>query len=160
MNNANKTLPKKPDIDEASGQAFLRDHIVDRASEARLRHGPYWDRNSIEALLKDERCVRFPVRLEFNAEVLEPGEFAFMQQNNPDTPKDGFTLFIHSHFANREDALPFLVAYHLVVFNYGDIADAEEDELFGAALMNMEQEEYYQTVCMFANEIAPRGCGH
>ena len=83
-----------------------------------------------------------------------------MHQIDENDPKAGFQLFIHSHFEGREDALPFLVSYHLVVVNYGDIADAEEAEMFGAALMNMDREAYYETVCMFADEIAPRGCGH
>ena len=89
MSLANKPLGKKPEIDERSGQESLRGHIIDKANEARLRYGPYWDFARMQDLLQDPQCVRFPVEISFNACQLQQGEFAFMQQRDPDNAKNG-----------------------------------------------------------------------
>ncbi len=46
-----------------------------------------------------------------------------------------------------------LIAYHLVVPNYGDIAGADEAELFGATLLGLEVHDYYQALCAASDEV-------
>lgn len=150
---AQRSLPGKPEIDERSGQESLQGHIVDRASAAYVQYGPDWTIQKIDALLQDSKYVRFPVALRFEADQLQSGEFAYMHQNNPDKPSNGFTLYIHPHFRFRIADLPFLIAYHLVIVNYGDIADSNEAELFGATLMGMEQDAYYEKICSLTDEL-------
>ena len=153
MNSPNSSLPAKPKVDELSGQQSLHDHIIDKANDARLAYGPYWDFERIQNMMKDSKFVRFPVQIVFDASPLEPGEFAFVHQKNDQSPSDGFILFIHPFFEQQDDVLPLLIAYHLVVVNYGDIADSEEAEIFGATLMNMDKEEYYQAICALADQV-------
>ena len=136
------------------GQQSLRDHIITKTHEARQAYGPQFDYPTILELLKDSRFVRYPVRLEFGHEALQPGEFAYMQQV-AEHPKDGFVLSIHPFFQDRKDTLPLLIAYHLVLVNYGDIASHEEAELFGANLLGMDVEEYYRQLCQWADRIPP-----
>ncbi len=153
MNLPNKSLGKKPDIDERSGQESLHAHLIDKANEARLQYGPYWDFTRIQEMMKDPKCVRFPVEIRFDSNELQSGEFAYMKQRNESDPKQGFELYIHPHFEANDEALPLLIAYHIVVVNYGDIVDSHEAEIYGSTLMNMDQEEYYQAVCEYADQI-------
>ena len=134
------------------GKQSLSDHIATRTREARVAYGSQIDYAVMQALLKDSRFVRYPVQLKFNAEPLQPGEFAYMQPVG-DHPQEGFVLFIHPFFQDREDVLPMLMAYHLVCVNYGEIATHEEAELFGAGLLGMDVKEYYQKICELADSI-------
>jgi hypothetical protein len=61
---------------------------------------------------------------------------------------------VHPLFADRPDDLPALVAYHIPVVNYGAIVDAEAAELYGAALLDLEPDEYYARLCALADAIA------
>ena len=127
----------------------LRDHVVTKALEARGRYGEIdWD--AMQRILADPAVVRFPTEVRFDAGPLAEGEFGWPQPVG-DQPAAGFVLCIHPCFAERYDVLPLLVAYQLVRVNYGEIATHEEAELFGAALLGLDAEEYYQRLCELAD---------
>ncbi|RMF75546.1 MAG: hypothetical protein D6744_13335 [Planctomycetota bacterium] len=132
----------------------LSGHVRERAELARRRYGPRIDMAALERILDDREIVRYPVALRFDAEPLEPGEFAFAAQRGTH-PSEGFDLFVHPHFRERVDVLPLLVAYHLVCVNYGDIVTHEQAECFGATLLGIDVDEYYERLCALADEIAP-----
>ena len=142
----------KPKLTPEAGQQALRDHAVRVAQEARERYGGVVDAAAMQRMLQDELVVRYPTTLCFDAEALEPGEFAFPQPLGQH-PSDGFRLCVHPYFEQRPDALPLLIAYHLVRINYGEIAGSREAESFGAALLGLGVEEYYQAVCALADEL-------
>jgi len=48
------------------------------------------------------------------------------------------------------------VLYQLVVVNYGEFASADDAEIFGAAVLGLSKEDYYQGVCELADQIAPQ----
>lgn len=146
------STPDKPDLTPEAGQKALRDHAVHVAEEARARYGGVVDEAAIRRMLSDELVVRYPTTLYFDADALQPGEFAYAQPLG-EQPADGFRLCVHPYFEHRSEALPLLVAYHLVRINYGEIAGAPEAEAFGAALLGMDVEEYYQAVCALADEL-------
>ena len=104
-------------------------------------------------LLDDRQYVRYPVRLCFDARPLQPGEFAYAQMVAEGQPDQGFILFVHSHFESSPSVLPMLIAYHLVCVNYGDIADHEAAEVFGATLLGMDPETYYQMLCQLVDQM-------
>ena len=139
---------------EQDGRLALRDHIIDRAAEARGRHGPVIDADAIMRVLDDRRAVRFPVGVRFDAEPLEPGEFAWPMPLG-EKPGEGFCLFIHPHFERRPEAWPLLISYHIPTVNYGEIVTAEDAEHFGATLLGMDVESYYSALCALADEISP-----
>ncbi|RMH13718.1 MAG: hypothetical protein D6695_03240 [Planctomycetota bacterium] len=68
-------------------------------------------------------------------------------------PKQGFCLFLHPHFETRPDTWAALIAYHIPSINYGEIVTHEEAEFFGATLLGMDVETYYQTVCALADSM-------
>lgn len=139
---------------ENEGRIALQDHIVDRARDARLRHGPAIDSASIMRVLNDRRVVRYPTGVRFDAGPLEPGEFAWAMPLG-ERASDGFCLFVHPHFEHRPETWAMLLAYHIPSISYGDIATSEEAELFGATLLGMEIEAYYQALCALCDELVP-----
>ncbi len=137
---------------EAEAKQSLQDHVGQKAYDAREAYSHHIDASSILDLLTDSRFVRYPVAIKFNADYLQQGEFAYMDPNGGH-PEEGFTLYIHPFFEQQLDALPLLIAYHLVCVNYGDIATSAEAEIFGATLLGMETETYYQKLCQLADSI-------
>ena len=143
-------MPDHPS--EADGKRALRDHVLDRARVAHAKHGPLITGDSMLRLLDDREIVRYPVAVRFEALGLQPGEFAHAEQNG-EHPRDGFTLFVHPSLRSRPDALPLVMAYHIPPINYGDIAEPEDCEAFGAALLNLPVAEYYRRLCDIADSL-------
>jgi hypothetical protein len=143
-------------LTEHDGRQALHDHVVAKALYARDKYGAPIDYAAVCAMLDDREIVRFPTGLRFDADGLEPGEFAHAQPLG-EHPAGGYCLFVHPYFEQRLDALPLLIAYHIVTVNYGDIATAGEAELFGATLLGMDVEAYYEAVCRLADELGARG---
>ncbi len=144
-------------LSEEDGRIALREHVVEKAMDARLRHGLYIDADEMVRVLDDRAVVRYPVGIRFDAEALEPGEFAWPMPLG-DSPSKGFCLFIHPCFEDQPDAWPLLIAYHIPSINYGEIATHEEAELFGATLLGLEKDEYYNALCELTDSI-PGGEG-
>lgn len=143
-----------PTAEEA--QQSLRDHVVSKAMEARLRRGGLIDRGVMMRLLEDRGVVRYPLGVRFDAQPLRPGEFACLEALG-EHPSDGYCLFIHPMFEPIDDLLPLLIAYYIPSVNYGDVATHVEAELFGSVLLGIEVEEYYTILCSVADTVAAPG---
>jgi len=144
-----------------AGQQSLRDHVVAKAGEARLRRGGLIDRAEVMRMLEDRAVVRYPMGVRFDAQPLQPGEFACLEALG-DHPADGFCLFIHPVFEPEDDLIPLLIAYYIPSVNYGEVASHAEAELFGATLLGMGVEEYYTILCDVADGtpgVEPNGSG-
>ncbi len=138
---------------EHDGRIALREHVLDRARRARERHGPVIDALSIIEILEDREIVRYPVGLRFDASGLQKGEFAHAEPLG-EHPREGFCVWVHPAFEGRDDALPLIVAYHIPTVNYGDIVESADCEAFGATLLALDVEVYYQRLCALADSIA------
>ena len=137
---------------EDDARVALHAHLVECANEARLRHGLYIDFDTFKRILDDRKVVRYPTQLVFDADPLEPGQFAHAEQIG-ERPSEGFRLSIHPYFKSQPDVIPLLAAYHIAPINYGDIAAEPECELFGATLVGLDVEAYYQALCELADSI-------
>lgn len=144
-------MPHIPSEDE--GKRALRDHVLDRARVARAKHGPSISAEIMLRLLSDPEVVRYPVSIRFDALGLQPGEFAHAEPIGKH-PRDGFTLFVHPSLQARPEILPLVMAYHVPPINYGDIAEPEDCEAFGAALLNLPVAEYYRRLCEIADSLS------
>jgi hypothetical protein len=145
---------------EQLGQQSLREHLVAQAIVAHQKHGPL-TADKLDALLHDPDCLRHPVRL-----VFEFGEMAMHQFAQPDvdwrnTEQDGRVLYLRPLLRKRPDLLPLAVAYMIPVINYGDIVSDEHCLLYGAVLMGMLTDEFYDAVCRLADLVGaePRTTG-
>jgi hypothetical protein len=54
------------------------------------------------------------------------------------------------------ERVPYLVLYQLVLVNYGPFASADDAETFGAAILGLSKDDYYQALCQMADELS--GC--
>lgn len=141
-------------LTEQDARTALRDHVCDKADDARRRYGGRVDYAAILRMLEDRNVVRYPTEVRFDSTSLEPGEFAHALPLG-ENPLAGFHLVVHPKFETRPEILPGLIAYHLVRINYGEIATHEEAELFGATLLGLDPEEYYLALCSAADSIPP-----
>jgi len=137
---------------EGDAREALREHLLRTARLGRQRHAPFRSWESLLALLADRDVVRHPVEMAFDATGLESGEFAWPQQVGA-RPSDGFRLAVHPFFEGHASALPLLVAYHIPSMNYGSAATSDDAEAFGAALLDLDTEAYYQRLCSLADAI-------
>jgi hypothetical protein len=139
-------------LTEHDGRVALRDHILARTAAARTRHGAIIDAAGILRVLDDREIVRYPMGVRFDASPLRPGEFAHAIALG-EHPSQGFCLFVHPSLEQQPRLWPLVIAYHIAPINYGDIADAEDCELFGASLLGLDVEAYYASLCGIADSI-------
>lgn len=135
---------------EGLGQQSLRDHLLAQAAVARDRY-PILTENSMEAMLRDPLCLRYPVRL-----VFEFGEMALHQFAQPDidwrnTSQDGRVLYVRPLLKNHPELLPFAVAYMIPVINYGNIVTDAHCLAFGTELLGLTEDTFYSKLCSLAD---------
>jgi hypothetical protein len=130
----------------------LNAHVVSKGAEIRAKYGPEIGWKELGLLLEDRVYVRYPCKIEFSADSLQPGEFAHPVQNG-EHPEDGFTVFVHPLFLLDLPAVPSLVLYQLVVVNYGDFASPDDALAFGATALGLTDEEYYEKLCALAEPL-------
>jgi hypothetical protein len=134
------------EITAEGAQRALHEHLVDKAMSARLAYGLYIDTDAILKMLDDRAVVRYPTTVLFDASPLQPQEFAYPKPIGFHAG-DGYALCIHPHFRGQREIWPLLIAYHIPVINYGAVVDAAGAELYGATLLGLEVDAYYQALC-------------
>ena len=132
----------------------LNSHVAAKGEEIRARYGPHIGWQELEAMLQDRSAVRYPCEIVFDAASLHEGEFAHPLPNGDD-PEDGFKICVHPFFSSQPDRVPYLVLYQLVLVNYGPFASADDAETFGASVLGLSKEEYYQALCEMADQLDP-----
>lgn len=140
-------------LTEQDAKDSLRNHIVVKTAEARQKYGEDIGESEILAMLSDSEVVRYETRLAFDTDALQEGEFAFVQPIGTH-PSEGFILHVHPALRGNTRDLPLAIAYHLVVINYGDIAGSDEAELFGANLLGLDKDIYYDRLCQIADGLS------
>jgi len=136
----------------------LTAHVATKGEEIHAKYGPHIGWNELQQILTDRACVRYPCEIVFDANQLNPGEFAHPVQKGQH-PEDGFSMYVHPVLLTQLPRVPHAVLYPLVVVNYGEFASADDAETFGAAALGMPREAYYQILCELADEIAEcQGC--
>lgn len=139
----------------------LTAHVAGKGTEAYLKHGPAIGYVQLMALLRDRTCVRYPCEVAFDASRLQPGEFAYAEQQGA-RPEEGFIIWVHPLYLAQLDVVPWLVLYHLPSVNYGQFASSEDAETFGAAALGILRDEYYERLCELADQLGaaiPAGMG-
>src|SRR5262245_31331635 len=142
-------MPRQLTADDA--RQSLSDHVAAKAEEIRAKYGPHIGWNQLQKILADRSCVRYPCEIAFGGEPLLPAEFAHPVQKG-ERPEEGFTMCVHPFFASQPDRVPYLVLYQLVLVNYGDFASPDDAETFGAGVLAISRDEYYQSLCQMADE--------
>jgi hypothetical protein len=146
-------MGKKLTADDA--RQSLTAHVAVKGGEIRQKYGTKIGWNELLRILKDRTACRYPCQVLFDAQPLQPGEFAFPVPKG-ERPEEGFTICVHPLFASQLERVVYLVLYQLVQVNYGEFVSPEDAETFGASALGLSNDEYYQTLCDMADEIG--GC--
>lgn len=124
------------------------------ASAAKIRaiYGPCLEADNLQRLLEDRSVIPYPCELRFDADLLLPGEFGhtFAKGVNPE---EGFTLYLHPVYSAQPSVWPQLVVHQLAQVLSGQQVSAEEAEVFGAQVLGLSREEYFQTLCELAGQV-------
>lgn len=127
-------------------------HVALKGAEIREKYGPHIGWEQLLQILQDRTCVRYPCEVSFDDAGLEPGELAHPEPKG-DRPEAGFTLSVRRAFQNDPDAAVGIVLYQLVLVNYGAFASAADAEGFGAGILGISTEDYYQRLCALWDAI-------
>lgn len=127
-------------------------HASEKAKEIHSRYGPNIDYPAVLRMLDDRRSIRYPVEIRFVSEGISSGMFAHTEPVS-ENPGDGYVISLHSHFEDRPDVLPALILYQLVLVNYGDLATANDAELFGSGVLGIDRDAYYEQILALTNAI-------
>jgi len=127
-------------------------HANEKAREILHRFGPVIDYPTVLKILEDRKSTRYPVTLHFTTDAIEPGMYG-MTRAVSENPDDGYIVSLHSALESRHDVLPALILYQLVMVNYGDLATANDAEIFGATILQMDREDYYRHIVDLTNAL-------
>jgi hypothetical protein len=152
-------------------QESLTGHVASKGTEIREKYGPRIGWSEILRILEDRACVRYPCEVVFDDGPLRDGEFAHPVAKGA-MPEEGYRMHVHPFFSVEPGILPALVLYQLVLVNYGDFASPEDAETFGAAVLGITRDAYYEQLCAASDmisestgmqaptpELAAGGCG-
>ncbi len=141
-------------------------HLRQKAREIKDKYGRITTFSVLLNILQDRKFIRYPVNIIYDSTRIEAGlfiktEVTFSDQGHqPDEDDDyvkqadrSYDFIVHEHFKGQPDKLIPLILYHLPTVNYGDIATYEDAEVFASAVMQMEQDDYYQLVCDLVDAI-------
>lgn len=137
---------------EQLGQQSLRDHLVAQALVAHQKYAPLTF-DKLAAFLRDPDCLRHPTRL-----VFEFGEMAMHQFAQPDLDwrnreQDGRVLYLRPALCERPDLVVPAVAYMVPLINYGEVVADDRCLLYGATLLGLLSDEFYELICRVADFV-------
>jgi len=144
-------VPHKLTLED--GRQSLAAHVAAKGAEIRAKYGPTIGWAQLIRILADRECVRYPCELVFDAGPLQLDECAYPEPRG-DRPEDGFRLCVHPYFSVDPDRVPLLALYQVVSINYGAFASPGDAEAFGAAVLGLPQQAYYEALCAMADEIS------
>ncbi len=131
---------------------MISNHASEKARDIRSRYGPNITYPILLAILKDRRSVRYPVEIRFVSEGIQPGMFARTDLISDD-PEEGYVISLHSTFEGREDILPSLILYQLVLVNYNDLATANDAEIFASTVLGIKRDAYYEQIVSITDTL-------
>ena len=138
----------------ADARQSLNAHVAAKGAEIRLKFGPQIGWDQLQRICEDRSCVRYPCEIVFDESNLGPGELAHPDPKGA-RPEDGFSMAIRPAFRTDLEGAVGPILYQLVLVNYGAFASPEDAEAFGAAVLGIEEEEFYQSLCRLADKVAP-----
>ena len=146
---------KKKKVKKRAGKVIhsaVSRHAIEKAKEIRARYGPVIDYPAMLQILDDRKSIRYPLEIRFVSNGIEPGLFGKTEPVS-DTPEDGYIMSLHRRFEDQPEVLPALILYQSVLVNYGDLATADDAELFGSAVLDMPRDDYYAQIAALTDSL-------
>jgi hypothetical protein len=139
---------------EREGRAALTAHIIARAEEARMRHGPNIGGETILAMLDDHRIARYPTTITFDDGPLLAGEFAYPESIDDESGR-WWRLCLRTDLRDRPTEWARIIAYYLPLMNYGPAVTHEDCLGFAGALLGEPPGDTERALCALCD--APGG---
>ncbi len=136
----------------------LNGHVATKGDETRAKYGPHIGWKELQQILRDRSAVRYPCEVVFDSQPLLKDEFAHAMAKG-ERPEDGYTIYVHPFFMTQLQQVPLLVLYQLVRVNYGEFASPDDAETFGASVLGLSKDDYYNTLCELADQLDPCDLG-
>jgi hypothetical protein len=131
-------------------EALLAEHARLRVDDAHARLGGPLCAANMEQFLGDSACLRWKTRVVFDDAPLEAHQFAHPVVSGPPENRE-CTLYVRPIYARYPESLPYFAAYFAAVINYGIAAGPELCEMYGAGLMALSREAFYDAICRWAD---------
>lgn len=139
------------------GEDSLMDHLRHQATEARGRHGGLCPTN-LETFLNDRDCVRYPTRLVLEFGEMSPHQFAQPDRDYRSNHPEARVIYLRPILGRRPDLIALAVSYMIPVINYGGIITDEHCLEYGAKLLGLNTEDYYNCICELADFVGAEFC--
>jgi hypothetical protein len=137
------------------GEDSLKARLLEQAISAHQKHGPI-SLAKLEILLTDPECVRYPTRTVFGVGDMAMHQFAQPGVDDRNLERNGRVLYLRPALRDRPELIVPAVAYMIPVINYGDLIRDEHCLLYGAALLGLMEEEFYDHICAVADFVEAR----
>jgi hypothetical protein len=138
---------------EEDGRRALLEHARERGSWIHENFGPKLTDEVLLEALKNTSVARYPVKISYGGCDIPEDTFGICELQG-DNPAQGYSIQLHSYYKDRQDCLAPLVLYLLVKVNYGEAADSEVAEHFGAAALGIPVDDYYEDLCRMVDCLA------
>lgn len=132
------------------GEDSLREHLVAQAVVAHQKYQPF-TAESLARFLTDPECLRHPTRLVYEFGEMAPHQFAQPDLDYRNPAEDGRVLYLRPRLRPRPDLTLLAVAYMVPVINYGDIVTDAFCLRYGATLLGLTENEFYEQLCALAD---------
>lgn len=139
------------------GEDSLMDHLRHQATEARERHGGLKSGN-IETFLDDRDCVRYPTRLVLEFGEMGPHQFAQPDRDYRANHAEARVIYLRPILGKRPDLIALAVSYMIPVINYGQIITDDHCLEYGAHLLGIPSDVYYERICDLAEFVGAEFC--
>lgn len=138
------------------GNASLRDHLAAQAVVAHHKYSPLRF-EKLDAFLNDPECLRYPTRLVYEFGDMAPHQFAQpdIDWRTPDSNSNARVLYLRPVLAQpaNRDMILYAVAYMVPVINYGEVVTDALCLHYGATLLGLMEEEFYEKICALADTV-------
>jgi hypothetical protein len=120
--------------------------------DIRRKYGSALDWKGLLELLEDRDLIPQHCEIVFDADPLLPGECAHLAKRGI-SGENGYVLYIHPVFQFQLSQIPFLVLQQVAFMTAGGMTSAEQAERFGASVLGISADEYYQVLCDLAAQV-------
>ena len=134
------------------GEDSLLNHLRHQATEARARHGGLRPGN-LDTFLNDRDCVRYPTRLVLEFGDMSPHQFAQPDRDYRNNHPEARVLYLRPILGRRPDLIALAVSYMLPLLNFGSVVSDEHCLEYGATLMGLDVNSYYDRICELADFV-------
>lgn len=143
---SNASGPDERAMDPQEAEQALHAHALEGAERVRRNLGGALCSQNLPEFLEADGCLRCPTELCFDEYDFEAHQFA-----EPEfitiSGQQKCILHLRAKYETRAEDHPYLVAYMAACINYRDAATAALCEEYGAALLGLEVQTFYEKVC-------------